>query len=313
MAKSLGQIHNVDYQHTVTAPVGGGSAGESNMLLDLSGELTTQLQHMVRCGGNTFKTVGIDIALDLEDVTGTAPSGVVASGRLLYYAPTRGRCLAMREAFDTVKHAMRLQGINHRSNKNYDFRPLIASGLSNATDFKNQASIEILSGSPTPLYIKDQSSSTVGIFENWNNSVSNQQTTTPSFSEGWNIMQQTVPQDYVLNEGTYLEAGGRAFANESYEEIPFQLSISSEDGIASATFQFRPDPALYISVLTGQIILAIDDCVFSDLGAAESVVAKFNITVMVSGWKSIMSDRRRNGSKSKAKKPKTSKKSKGSK
>lgn len=311
MAKSLGMIHNVEYQHTVTSPAGGGSAGQSNMLLDLSGELTSQLQHMVRCGGNTFKTVGVDIALDLEDLTGSSPAGVTVSGRLLYYAPTRGRCLAMREAFDAVKHAMNLQGINYRSNRNYDFRPLIASGLSNAADFKNQASIEILTGSPTPLYIKDQSASTTGIFENWNNSVSNQQTTTPAFSTGWNIMQQTVPQDYVLNEGTYLEAGGRAYASEDYEEIPFQLSLSTEDGIASATFQFRPDPALYISILTGQIILAIDDAVFSDLGETESVVAKLNITCMVAGWKSIMSDRRRNGSKSKAKKPKTSKKSKG--
>lgn len=293
MAKQLGQIHTVNFDHSITSPAGGGNAGSSNLLLDLSGELTSQLQHMVRCGGNAFKTVGIDIALDLSDTAGD-PSAVNVQGKLLYYAPTRGRCLALREAFTTVKEAMRLQGINHRSNKNYDFRPLISSGLSNASTFKNQASIEILAGSPVPVYIRDQSASTIGIFENWNNSVSNQQAGTPSFSQGWNIMQQTVPQDYVLNEGTYLEAGGREYASEEYEEIPFQIATDPEDGTATATFQFRPDPALYLAVLTGQFILSVEDCVFSGVDdPGQTPVLKMRISVYVAGWYSVMSDRRR--------------------
>lgn len=300
MAKRLGQIHTCDFTHTITSPAGGGNAGASNLLMDLSGELTNQLQHMVRCGGNTFKTVGIDIGLDLSDTTGNDPSAVHVQGKLLYYAPSRGRVLALREAYKAIRHAQNLAGVDVRSNKNYDFRPLIASGLSNASSFKNQASIEILSGSPTPLYIKDQSASTTGIFENWNNNVSNQQTGTPSFSPGWNIMQQAVPQDYVLNEGTYLEAGGRLYANEDYEEIPFQIASDPEDGTATATFQFRPDPALYISVLTGQFVLSIEDCTFSSVDDPSATpVLKMTISVYVAGWKSIMSDKKRFTRKSK--------------
>lgn len=259
------------------------------MLLDLSGVLTDQLQHMVRCGGNSFKLVGLDMSMEVEDITGSDAASATVSGELLYYAPTAGRCAAMREAFGAIKRAFKLSGINYRSNKNYDFRPLIASGLSNATDFKNQASIEILSGSPTPLYIKDQSASTTGIFENWNNSVSNQQTGTPDFSVGWNIMQQDVPQDYVLNEGTYLKAGGRMYADSEYEKIPFQIALDNSDGHASATFQFRPDPALYQAILAGQIILSVKDCVFTNVNAGNTPVARLNISSYVSGWKSIMS------------------------
>tara|TARA_Y100000589_G_C27119039_1_gene615575 strand:+ start:167 stop:1039 length:873 start_codon:yes stop_codon:yes gene_type:complete len=289
MAKSLGQIHTADFEHTITSPPGGGNAGESNMLLDLSGVLTDQLQHMVRCGGNSFKLVGLDMGLELEDSTGTDAASVTVSGELLYYAPTAGRCAAMREAFGAIKRAFKLSGINYRSNKNYDFRPLISSGLSNAADFKNQASIEILSGSPTPLYIKDQSESTTGIFENWNNSVSNQQSGTPDFSVGWNIMQQDVPQDYVLNEGTYLKAGGRMYADPDYEVIPFQIALDNSDGHASATFQFRPDPALYQAILAGQIILSVKDCVFTNVSDDNTPIARLNISSYVSGWKSIMS------------------------
>lgn len=289
MPKSLGQIHTCEYVHTVTSPPGGGNAGQSNLLLDLSGVLTDQLQHMVRCGGNTFKMVGVDIAAELSDTTGSDPASVSLSGVLRYYAPTAGRCAAMREAWEATKRAFKLQGINYRSNQNYDWRPLIQSGLSNAGDFKNQASIEVLSGSPTPLYIKDQSASTTGIFENWNNSVGNQQVGAPDFSVGWNIMQNTVEQDYVLNEGSYLKAGGRMYADESFEEIPFQIALDLEGGQASTTFQFRPDPALYQSILAGQIIFICEDVVFSNVNAGNTPTLDLNISVYVSGWKSIMS------------------------
>jgi len=288
MAKSLGQIHTCEYDHAIPSPAGGGNAGQSNMLLDLSGHLTDQLQHMVRCGGNTFKMVGVDIGLELEDTTGSDAGSVTVSGKMRYYAPTRGRCAAMREGWQATKRALKLQGINYRSNMNYDWRPLITSGLANASSFKNQASIEVVAGAPVPLYINDQSESTTGIFENWNNSVSNQQAGTPDFSVGWNIMQNAVEQDYVLNEGTYLKAGGRQYADTGYEEIPFQIALDNSDGHASATFQFRPDPALYMSILAGQIIFLVEDCVFTNISEGNTPVARINISVYVSGWKSIM-------------------------
>ncbi len=304
-AKELGQVHTVNFQHNITSPPSGGAAGESNMLLDLSGELTSQLQHMVRCGGNIFKAVGIDMALDPQVTTGEEKYGCTVNGRLFYYAPTAGRCSAMREAWSATKRAFKLQGINYRSNKNYDWRPLIASGLSNAGDFKNAASLEVVSGTPQLLYIKDQSTSTTGIFENWNNSVSNQQSGAAEFSVGWNIMQNAVEQDYVLNEGAYLDAGGRKIAKEAYEIIPFQLSYNSDTGITSSTFQWRPDPMLYQAILAGQIILQVDNATFDEVSTDESPVVTLRTAVYVSGWKSLMGNRR--GSRASSKKTKSTK------
>ncbi len=275
------------------------------MLLDLSGELTSQLQHMVRCGGGIFKAVGIDMTIDPSVSTDEEKYGCTVSGRLLYFAPTAGRCSAMREGWEATKRALKLQGINYRSNKNYDWRPLITSGLSNAADFKNAASLEVVSGTPQPLYIYDQSETTLGIFENWNNSVSNQNVGTPEFSVGWNIMQNTVQQDYVLQEGQYLKAGGRKLASEEYEQIPFQLSYNSDSGITSSTFQWRPDPMLYQAILSGQIILQVDNAVFDAVEDTQSPVVTLRTAVYVSGWKSLMGRRRSRASSKKTKSTKT--------
>lgn len=299
MPKSLGMIHNVEASHTITSPPGGGDAGSSNHLIDLAGSLTAQLQHMVRGGGNSFKCTGIDIAVDWDETTGADPYDFVVDGTLAYYSPTRGRCDAIRHAWDATRKAMALQGVDYHSNKNYDFRPLIAPGLTNAADFGNQASLEVVGGVLSPLYLNDAGGATNGVFEVWNESVQPAQALPPTFTEGWNVMQQIVPQDYVLNEKKYLDAGGAAFASEDYDTIPFQLSYAAETGIVSSTFQFRPDPALYQSILTGQIILFVDNAVFTNVAGANTPSVKLLLTFYVAGWKSIMGGRRRRKHRSK--------------
>ena len=60
MAKELGQIHTVNYELGSTGAVG--LAAGQVYLIDLPGQLTTQLQRMVRMN-QYFKVVGIDMAV----------------------------------------------------------------------------------------------------------------------------------------------------------------------------------------------------------------------------------------------------------
>ena len=58
MAKSLGQIHTVSQTFdNLSYPLTAGN----RLLIDLPGQLTAQLQHMVRMMSN-FKCVGIDLS-----------------------------------------------------------------------------------------------------------------------------------------------------------------------------------------------------------------------------------------------------------
>ena len=76
-------------------------------------------------------------------------------------------------------------------------------------------------------------------------------------------------------------------ASLDYEEIPFQLALSTDPNVATTgTFQFRPDPALYIAVLAGQFEITIDDLDVGSVLGLEDVT--LDISIMVSGWKSIM-------------------------
>ena len=79
MAKELGQIHTLNFRVSEI------EADDNVAILDLSGELSKQLQHQVR-QGNYFKVVGIDMTL--TDY-GTGDGGGQASGFLEYWSPTR--------------------------------------------------------------------------------------------------------------------------------------------------------------------------------------------------------------------------------
>lgn len=274
MAKSLGLIHTVDYELSNAAT---GDRG----LIDLAGQLSQQLQHKVRLC-SSFKVTGIDIAAD--GVIDTA-----VAGRILYFAPTQGRVEAIKYAWQACKTMFKTKGVKYWNNLNYDFRPifedpagLLMTGATGA-DFLNQASLEaIVDPLGDPLCLIAPPPGVSEVFGTYNANIQPDQVGVPDFSQGYTTMLGT-SGDMVLNEGRYL-VSLIPEASQEPEEIPFQLSYDGTDDNASATFQWRPDPVLYLSVLTGQMVIVVDD--------SANASTDLNMSVHVAGWKSIMGKRR---------------------
>ncbi len=296
MAKSLGQIHTTSATYTFAA------AGERN-LHDTQAILCDQLQHMVR-QGQYYKIVGIDMSL--ADIGDPQSGGAAVSGRIRYYAPTRGRCEAYKGAFRAVMSAMKDQGINVRGNNQYDFRvPLSAlTSFQNGTDFVNAASI---SGTGAATLTLDNSAATAAhrVFDVYNAGVLPQQTATPDFPSGYGIYGST--SDFVVAEGNLWNGSEHPLANGDLEEIPFQLNYDStgDPNSVTATFMWRPDPALYLAVLTGQFDIIVDN--LETHGDWTNV--DIRLSVHVAGWKSIMGNpdkKRRKGTRHKKSAPKKS-------
>lgn len=282
MAKSLGLIHTVEYALSNAATNDAG-------LIDLPGQLSKSLQHKVRAM-SSFKVTGIDIALD-----GTANAAV--AGRILYFAPTKGRVEALKYAWQACKTMFKTKGVKYWNNLNYDFRPIwqdpttiLLTGATGA-DFLNQASLELVGGVEQPLCLIAPPVGVSSVFATYNANIQPDQTGVPDFNQGYTTMSGTTG-DMVINEGRYL-VSLIPEASEDPEEIPFQLSLDTTDDSASSTFMWRPDPILYLSVLTGQMLVVIDSS--SDTGA------DLNMSVHVAGWKSIMGSHRRRKTSSKRK------------
>jgi len=286
MPKSLGQIHTVDFEF----------AGEwdsgARLLCDTSRELSDTLQHQVRWG-SIFKTVGIDMQVSEN---GGTDGGVSISGEIRYYAPTKGRVKACREAFQAAKRGMKLQGINIRGNRQYDFRaPLASASLYQDIQpgngiYATQATIDGSNG--LALY---HGTGDLSIFDVYNSNIEpSQGTTTPTFSSGFGLPGTSDSEDYVLNPGELYEAGMVSAASTELEVIPFQLNYDpyGERQLATPTFQWRPDPALYLAVLTGQFEIYIDELVYH----GEADAAKLEVSVHIAGWKNVLGSGRKRGS-----------------
>ncbi len=268
MPKSLGQIHTVNNNIIVSNTTQLG-------LIDLSGELSKQLQHHVR-QGNYFKVVGIDMRL--TENGGNLGGGQV-TGFLDYYIPTRGRCEAYRGAFAAMRTAMKNQGIPMSKNSAYDFR----ANLTDETYVTPLVNAATLDGSRE--LVLESNGTAQSIFDVHNNSLDSLQVGTPTFSSGFNTLgTQGSPTDFVLNEGDIGFTGNAAFASSEFESIPFQLSFIPSSTDISVSLQWRPDPALYIAIMAGLIRVRIDELDFD--GDADQ--AKLTVAVHVAGWKSIM-------------------------
>jgi len=285
MAKSLGQIHNIKETATVTVA----DQGTALRRIDLSGLLTTELQRMVR-SGNFFKTVGIDISV-IPNVLGP-PDGASVSGYIRYYTPTRGRCAAFRYAFKSAADLMESQGIPMRLNAGYDFRPALTNTSTLQNVMKNQATLDGTVG--LALNAGTPGASVFGVY---NKSIKPTigGTVADLFDEGFDtiIAAGGAKTDFVLNEAA-IYTGNENFADLGYSEIPF--AISNTPGNRTLVFNWRPDPALYVAVLAGQMEVVIEEV---DLqGGATN--AQLSVNVMVSGWKSIMGnpDKKRSSKKS---------------
>ncbi len=277
MPKELGQIHTVNFYNVIDDDV----ADSLIINYDVSGELSSQLSQMVR-QGNFFKLVGIDMNLT---AVGTQGGGQV-SGFIRYFAPTKGRCAAYRGAFEAMRTAMHLQGINMRDNEMYDFRvgfngqgeasSLGATITSQATLTGNQALNLVEGDKSTPSVFSVHNAGVIPTVAGISSS--------DLFQSGFNTMGvQTTPTDFVLNDGP-LWSGSSETASEEWESIPFMMSWTPDTTDIATQFQFRPDPALYLAIMTGQLQLYIEEINLD--GGAGSL--ELTSAVQISGWKSIM-------------------------
>ncbi len=275
-AKELGMLHSVNFSQSIT----NGSTDIFNH--DLSGQLTEQLQRMVR-QGQYFKVAGIDIGMKVSPTSGGGDLAATVAGKLRYYAPTRGRCEAYRDAFKTMAEAMKGQGISMRDNKFYDFRvPLRdTSSYANAIPFANGATFngadELAMNKAAPN----------GVFQVHNESVQPVQLSA-TFSDGFGLY-GSGGNTWVLNPNQQGYQGNHMIADDEFEEIPFQLSYdnsTSQSNASTLTWQWRPDPALYLAILAGQFEFQIEDCVIERPGGSGAV--SLEVTYSVAGWKSIM-------------------------
>lgn len=274
MAKSLGQIHNVQETSTVATA----NIGQALRRIDLPGLLSKQLQNMVRAG-NMFKLVGVDIGIK-PNVTNPG-DGASITGYLRYYSPTRGRCAAFRHAFKATAEMMEAQGIPMRINQLYDFRPALTDNPQLQNDLQNQATLDGTNGLCLNSGVPGAS-----IFGVYNKSVMPTAINTPAtdlFDEGFDtiIAAGAAKTDFVLNEGSPYD-GNPDLADLTYSEIPFAVSYGDQN--TTVSFQFRPDPALYVAVLAGQLEMVVDDLELR----GTATTAEVTISCMVSGWKSIM-------------------------
>ena len=264
------------------------------MNIDIPGQLSQQLNRMVR-QGNFFKCVGIDMTLDTE---GTLGGGQV-SGFLRYFVPTRGRCAAYRAAFDSMRAQMKMQGKSMKDNEMYDFKVGFNDAtLQNGSQMANQATLD---GTNGLSFIH----STVGrsVFGTHNNGVRPVQTASASelFKPGFDTVLTTSDIDFVVNDEVPF-TGNEHSASELFENIPFTLSWTPDTTDLAIKFSWRPDPALYLSILGGLVQVFVEE-INLDGGAG---TLNLNIATHVSGWKSIMGNpdkkRRRTKKTSKAKK-----------
>lgn len=278
MAKQLGQIHTANFE------IAGLTTGH-NHLLDCAGELSHNLQTMVRMG-SYFKVVGIDMTL--SNVAGSVVvEPIPVAGRLLYFAPTRGRCQALKDAFKAVREGMKLQGINVRGNKAYDFRPLMfpVSTLQNGAAIANIATID---GTNALTLTGNAASTGDSIFEVYNaNLLPSDLGATPAFSPGFGLPGIAIGSatDYVLQEGEIFDPTQVRSAETQPEEIPFVVDWgidTTTNTSAAVDWEWRPDPALYLAVLTGQFTLVLDQV------PASGTNLELNAAIHISGWKSVM-------------------------
>lgn len=292
MAKELGQIHTVNYNQSVSNT---GSA-QNAILVDLPGQLTSQLQTLVRWG-TYHKVVGIDITIDHTQIVGNTRGGQM-TGYIRYYAPTKGRCEAVRGAFDAMKTVMKSQGISMSDNRMYDFKAPINNQNHLNGAFENRATLDGATG----LALYNGAAPEASIFDVHNESVrptSANMAASDLYSSGFATLQNPVGgTDFVLND-TVPYSGNRDMAAVQYEEIPFQLTFDPTTGNVS-TFQWRPDPALFLAVLCGQMSVVVEAVDLDGVPTPPTAI-DLNLAIMVSGWKSIMSKPRARKSSNKKK------------
>ena len=281
--KGLGMIHTVNQLMNCDRQ-------DQIWTVDLSTQLSRQLQHQIR-QGNYFKVVGIDMSLqgldDNEDTTG----GGQVSGTIRYFNPTKGRCTAYRGAFSSTMQAMKQQGLSLKGNDLYDFKVAFRSpsdgDLINPNDSTNLATLD----GTNPLCLIDAGQSWCEVFKVHNSNVMSRTTDLTALTDRQGFSVYGNNTDFVLNEALDGFTGNSELASELFEEIPFQLSFEendlADDDTESNTmsFQWRPDPALYVAMMCGLIEIQFDAL---SLDGDDTTSLDIQLAIHVAGWTSIM-------------------------
>ena len=288
MPKSLGQIHTVKFNYETLAS---GTGSNNAHLCDVSGKLTQQFNRQIRQMQN-FKMVGIDLVAQLPDSITIGADRVICKGRLRYFQPTKGRCDALRTAYQQVMSQMRDRGIDPRDNRGYDFR-VLPRGVSNYTTNIAYDTVALTNNSTLngtkELAMTDNTAAPFEVFDSHNANVRPQITSgTADFAEGLQTQIGTIvtATDFVLNDGEISE-GNPNFADTDMEEIPFELAYDSTARRVTQ-FNWRPDPALYLSVLTGQVEIVLDEITAAGQGTGELPGIEIDCSIHIAGWKSIL-------------------------
>jgi len=298
MPKSLGQIHTCDFNYEVSNSFAG-----IPFLCDSSAKLSTQFQRNIRMM-STYKWVGADLVVQLPEninPAGDESTQVLVKGRMRYFAPTKGRCNALRDSYQQFKELAKSQAVNPMKNKLFDFRVLprqksryaLNSLGTNDEDIYN---LTTLDGSSELSMIDGAIPSAPGssgteVFEQYNVGVVPAEGTVSGddFNAGLRTQLGTIvtQTDFVLHEGL-IQEGNSNLADIEMEIIPFTLSYDSTN-FRTMSLQWRPDPALYVSVLGGFVELIIDEVTATGatgVGKIEGV--EMDISLHWAGWKSIV-------------------------
>ena len=270
MAKTLGMIHTVNHEANITQLLGVTSIDRP--VIDASADLTRQHQRMIR-QGQYYKLVGLDMTISGGSVD---TDGGLVTGRLLYFTPTRGRCMAYRNAYKATTALMRDQGINYRSDDMYDFRVAFDEEATLVTPaFPNVATLN----GTDELVLRAASNPQQNIFTVHNSNIapaSSLQTSPIPFGAYGNT------SDFRLNEEQPF-SGNPDAAHVTPEFIPFTAAYDADAEEFVVQLDWRPDPALYLSVMCGLFNIQIDSAELN-----EEANITMNWALHFSGWKSIM-------------------------
>ena len=211
--------------------------------------------------------------------------------------------MAWKAGFDAVKRAMKIQGISTARNNQYDFRVPLKSRIfyNNLGDFVNVACM--LNGSDDELVLGHAANGVIGysnnasLFDVHNQSIVPSADATTDFQSGFGLMfnqEDGSRADYVSNEATFWN-GQKNSASLEMEEIHFQLAYDADE--STLTYQFRPDPALYIAVMCGLFE-------FELLETTGDAIKKLNFDFHIAGWKSLLSKPKRRTTRRKSRRRK---------
>lgn len=296
MAKSLGLIHTTKYNYEVAS----GAIGEGNAFLcDTSAKLSTQFNRNIRMM-QSYKWVGTDLIVNVpENNPLLASDRMVVKGRLRYMQPTKGRCEALRDAYQQFRETARQQGVDVSKNKLFDFR-VIPRARSNyaaniiGTPTNPILNLSTLNGTDELTMIGATETSA---FPSYNEGVkpTEEVVTGADFASGLQTQVGTLvtQTDFVLEEGT-IQTGNSDIADLNFEEIPFELAY---DTTARRVTQlnWRPDPALYVSVLGGFIEIVLDEITAEGAGSFPEVNGvEIEVSHHFAGWTSIVKPPRMN-------------------